>query len=118
MPELASAAAEGRLMEMFGCGTAAIVSPVGGVHYGGRMIQIPTPEDGVAQRCVFKTRGNRKCPHGRARYMGNRMVPKLPLLHLIFSIMPDLQKYDLLWNILAAKPLFLGRFSIFYRAQV
>ena len=60
MPELASAAAEGRLMEMFGCGTAAIVSPVGGVHYGGRMIQIPTPEDGVAQRCVFKTTGNRK----------------------------------------------------------
>ena len=54
MPELVSAAEAGRLREMLACGTAAIVSPVGGVHYGGRMISIPTPEDGVAQRCALK----------------------------------------------------------------
>ena len=53
MPELASAADEGRLMEMLACGTAAIVSPIGGVHYGDRMIQIPTPGDGLAQRWVL-----------------------------------------------------------------
>lgn len=50
MPQLAVAAEEGRLLEMFACGTAAIVSPVGGVHYGDRMIRIPTPEGGLTQR--------------------------------------------------------------------
>merc|ERR1712037_288329 len=41
-----------RLMEMMACGTAAIVSPIGGVHYGGRMIHIPTLEDGLTQRLI------------------------------------------------------------------
>jgi len=52
MPELAAADEEGRLMEMMACGTAAIVSPIGGVHYGGRMIHIPTLEDGLTQRLI------------------------------------------------------------------
>ena len=39
-----------RLLEMFGSGTAAIVSPIGGIHYEGKMCPIPTPEDSLAQR--------------------------------------------------------------------
>ena len=39
-----------RLLEMFGSGTAAIVSPIGGIHYEGKMRHIPTPEDSLAQR--------------------------------------------------------------------
>lgn len=39
-----------RLLEMFGSGTAAIVSPIGGIHYEGKMRPIPTPEDSLAQR--------------------------------------------------------------------
>ena len=39
-----------RLLEMFGSGTAAIVSPIGGIHYQGQMRHIPTPENSLAQR--------------------------------------------------------------------
>ena len=35
---------------MFGSGTAAIVSPIGGIHYEGEMRRIPVPEDSLAQR--------------------------------------------------------------------
>jgi len=48
MSEVMSALSEGRLLEMFGSGTAAVVSPVGGLHYEGRMVDIPTPEEGMA----------------------------------------------------------------------
>ena len=48
MKEVMAALAEDRLVEMFGSGTAAVVSPVGGLHYEGRMVSIPTPEAGLA----------------------------------------------------------------------
>ena len=43
---------EGRLIEMFGAGTAAIVSPIGGVFYNKAMQTIPVPEkaESLAQR--------------------------------------------------------------------
>mmetsp|Transcript_7052 Transcript_7052/g.11810 ORF Transcript_7052/g.11810 Transcript_7052/m.11810 type:complete len:418 (+) Transcript_7052:68-1321(+) len=41
MPELVQAEKEGRLVESFGAGTAAIVSPVCAIGYGGRDIQVP-----------------------------------------------------------------------------
>ena len=33
LPEVLAASREGRLMEVFGCGTAAVVSPVGGLKW-------------------------------------------------------------------------------------
>ena len=41
MPEVRKAAEEGRLLEIFGAGTAAIVSPVRTIHYEGEDIEIP-----------------------------------------------------------------------------
>lgn len=52
MKEVMAAHAENRLVEMFGSGTAAVVSPVGGLHYEGRMVSIPTPEDGLAVKIM------------------------------------------------------------------
>ena len=52
LPELLAASKEGRLLEMFGSGTAAVVSPVGGLHYQGRMVRLPTPEQGLAVRIM------------------------------------------------------------------
>jgi len=52
MGEVMVAQAEGRLLEMFGSGTAAVVSPVGGLYYGGKLHKIPTPEDGLAVRIL------------------------------------------------------------------
>ena len=48
MGEVMAAVSEGRLLEMFGSGTAAVVSPVGGLHYQGQLVALPTPEDGLA----------------------------------------------------------------------
>merc|ERR1719154_78971 len=48
MGEVMAAQASGRLVEMFGSGTAAVVSPVGGLHYQGTLHTIPTPADGLA----------------------------------------------------------------------
>jgi len=48
MGEVMAALADGRLVEMFGSGTAAVVSPVGGLHYGDVMHALPTPKDGLA----------------------------------------------------------------------
>jgi len=52
MAEVMNARAEGRLLEMFGSGTAAVVSPVGGLHYQGVLHSIPTPEDGLAVKIL------------------------------------------------------------------
>jgi branched-chain amino acid aminotransferase len=41
MPEVRQAAEEGRLLEIFGAGTAAIVSPVRTIHYEGEDLEIP-----------------------------------------------------------------------------
>ena len=52
MAEVMAALAAGRLVEMFGSGTAAVVSQVGGLHYSGEMMQLPTPADGLAVRVL------------------------------------------------------------------
>ncbi|RDW66220.1 putative branched-chain-amino-acid transaminase [Coleophoma cylindrospora] len=39
MPELAEAASEGRLLEAFGSGTAAVVSPVRNISYKGQLVE-------------------------------------------------------------------------------
>uniref|UniRef100_A0A7S1XY40 Branched-chain-amino-acid aminotransferase n=1 Tax=Phaeomonas parva TaxID=124430 RepID=A0A7S1XY40_9STRA len=44
MKEIADAAAEGRLKEAFGAGTAAIVTPIACINYKGDDIQFPTGE--------------------------------------------------------------------------
>lgn len=45
MPELAEAAGQGRLMEVFGSGTAATISPVRNISWKGKMINCGLPED-------------------------------------------------------------------------
>ena len=45
MPELASAADEGRLLEAFGTGTAAVVSPVRKISWRGRLVECGLRED-------------------------------------------------------------------------
>merc|ERR1719226_259327 len=52
MKEVMEAHSEDRLVEMFGSGTAAVVSPVGGLHYQGEMVTIPTPEAGLASQIM------------------------------------------------------------------
>jgi len=47
MAEVQEAAKEGRLLEVFGAGTAAIVSPVDRIGYEGKDIMIPCGEDGA-----------------------------------------------------------------------
>eukprot|EP00542_Grammatophora_oceanica_P022296 CAMPEP_0194042572 /NCGR_PEP_ID=MMETSP0009_2-20130614/14332_1 /TAXON_ID=210454 /ORGANISM="Grammatophora oceanica, Strain CCMP 410" /LENGTH=395 /DNA_ID=CAMNT_0038686465 /DNA_START=216 /DNA_END=1400 /DNA_ORIENTATION=+ len=42
MPEVVEAADDGRLLEAFGAGTAAVVSPISCIQYKGRDIEIPT----------------------------------------------------------------------------
>lgn len=44
MFELIKGLEENRIIEVFGAGTAAIVSPVGGIYYKGQMRNIPTPD--------------------------------------------------------------------------
>jgi len=46
MPEVAKAAAEGRLLEVFGAGTAAVISPVELIGYKGEDIKVPCGADG------------------------------------------------------------------------
>ena len=49
-----AAQSEGRLIEMFGAGTAAIVSPVGNIYYDGKLNAIPvdSSESAVSKRFV------------------------------------------------------------------
>ena len=41
MPQVRKAAEQGRLLEVFGAGTAAIVAPVRTIHYEGEDIEVP-----------------------------------------------------------------------------
>jgi len=52
MGEVMAAREDGTLLEMFGSGTAAVVSPVGGLHYQGELRSIPTPRDGIAAQIM------------------------------------------------------------------
>ena len=45
MAEIEEAEKDGRLVESFGVGTAAIISPVNAIHYKGRDIMVPTGDD-------------------------------------------------------------------------
>jgi branched-chain amino acid aminotransferase len=54
MPELAAAADEGRLIEAFGSGTAAIVSPVRKISWKGRMVECGLREDQEAGEIASK----------------------------------------------------------------
>lgn len=47
MAEVKSAAIEGRLIELFGAGTAAVISPVDRIGFMGEDILIPTGPDGM-----------------------------------------------------------------------
>ncbi|KCV67846.1 hypothetical protein H696_05577 [Fonticula alba] len=50
MPQVAQAAKEGRIVEMFGAGTAAIVSPIKCIHFKGEDINIPLdPSDPTSE---------------------------------------------------------------------
>lgn len=46
LPELVKAKNDGRLIEVFGCGTAAVISPVELIHYKGEDIKIPLDAEG------------------------------------------------------------------------
>lgn len=50
--ELMAALKEGRVEEVFGCGTAAIVTAVNGLHMDGQDFAIPIPEKSTAQRIL------------------------------------------------------------------
>jgi len=52
LPEVLKASKDGRLMEVFGCGTAAVVSPVGGFKYNGELYSVPTPQYGLASQML------------------------------------------------------------------
>jgi branched-chain amino acid aminotransferase len=47
MKEVKEASESGRLVEMFGAGTAAVISPVNKIGYQGKDVLIPTGEDGM-----------------------------------------------------------------------
>ncbi|CCW63640.1 unnamed protein product [Phytomonas sp. EM1] len=53
--EMLNALKEGRVIECFGCGTAAVVTPVNGLRYRGEDVVIPSPtgEESLCER-VFK----------------------------------------------------------------
>ena len=50
--QVADANRSGRILEVFGAGTAAVVSPIGGVYYEGEMHRFPTPgkDSSLSQR--------------------------------------------------------------------
>ena len=52
MTDVVEAFREKRVEEMFGCGTAAIVTTVESIAYQGEEFVVPTPENGVAMRCM------------------------------------------------------------------
>jgi len=45
LKEILNGAQDGTLVEMFGTGTAAIVSPVGNIFYRGKMVPLPVPSE-------------------------------------------------------------------------
>ena len=47
MKTVTKALSEGRLKEMFGAGTACVVSPVASIIYQGETLHIPTMDDGA-----------------------------------------------------------------------
>lgn len=54
MPEIAQAADEGRLIEVFGAGTAAIVSPVRNISWNGRLVDCGLKKDEEAGKVALE----------------------------------------------------------------
>ncbi|XP_060576542.1 branched-chain-amino-acid aminotransferase-like isoform X1 [Ruditapes philippinarum] len=53
MKEVTKALRENRLLEMFGAGTACVVSPIEGISYQGEMLKIPTMSNPqITNRCM------------------------------------------------------------------
>ena len=52
MREVAQAAEEGRLVEAFGTGTAAVVAPIRGISWRGRMVNCGLKEGEEAGKCA------------------------------------------------------------------
>lgn len=73
MTELVAASENGSLVELFGIGTAAIVTPVSGVLYGEKDIVVPVPTDGgIAKRLMDKLLA---IQHGYIRHPWSVLVP-------------------------------------------
>jgi len=47
MAEIKSSVQKGELVELFGAGTAAVISPVDRIDYLGEDIEIPVDDDGM-----------------------------------------------------------------------
>jgi branched-chain amino acid aminotransferase len=50
-----SAHAAGRLQEIFGCGTAAVISPVGELKYGDQVIEVTDGKVGPLAQKFYQT---------------------------------------------------------------
>jgi len=55
MDEIIEDNTQGRLQEIFGCGTAAVVSPVGALKYGDQVITIADGKVGPVAKRLYKT---------------------------------------------------------------
>jgi len=57
LSEVLDACRDGRMVEMFGSGTAAIISPVAGLKYNGELFNVPTPEYSLANKLLEQLTG-------------------------------------------------------------
>eukprot|EP00501_MAST-03F_sp_TOSAG23-6_P000546 GSMAST32.ASY1.ANO1.567.1 assembled CDS len=72
MAELTEAINDGRVIEAFGCGTAAVVSPVKAITYKDEVFSVPTGDDGamgnfsrfVLEKLTAIQYGDEECPNG------------------------------------------------------
>eukprot|EP01013_Petalomonas_cantuscygni_P039039 TRINITY_DN70334_c0_g1_i1.p1 TRINITY_DN70334_c0_g1~~TRINITY_DN70334_c0_g1_i1.p1 ORF type:complete len:400 (+),score=98.18 TRINITY_DN70334_c0_g1_i1:97-1296(+) len=73
MKEVAAASASGELLEVFGVGTAAIVTPVKGIVWGDHTVDVPVPENSLAQALMKKLLD---IQHGEEESEWSVVVPK------------------------------------------
>jgi branched-chain amino acid aminotransferase len=73
MDEVVSANQQGRLQEVFGCGTAAVISPVGALKYGEQIITIADGKVGPVASRLYKALTD--IQYGRAEDPFAWMVP-------------------------------------------
>ena len=48
MNDILEGISNGNLVEMFGTGTAAIISPIGNIYFDGKMREIPVPKNNAS----------------------------------------------------------------------
>jgi len=53
MGEIIQSSKEGRLVELFGAGTACVIAPVDRIGYNGDDVMIPTGEDGPVSKPLY-----------------------------------------------------------------